>query len=116
MLDGLFALVRSWFASICYHYQFLTKTLQPTSHVLTSAIFMNIPDDIMKMVKVFTYKQVNQANGCGDAPHLTGIPPHIVVINNLNEVSSHVTECSTSVVRQLKQELEDHFVGGRGIK
>ena len=45
---------------------------------------MNIPDDIMEMAKVFAYKQVGDADTTSCAPRLTGIPPHVVVINNLH--------------------------------
>ena len=110
--DGLFAVVRYCFASLCYHYQFLTNILQPTSRIRTSAMFMNIPEDILKMAKVFTYKQVNDALPGSTAPRMTGIPPHVVVLNNLNEVKGHVSQCTEDVVKELKQELEDRFVGG----
>ena len=109
--NNLFGVVRYCFASLCYHYSFLTNILQPTSRIRTSAIFMNIPQDIMEMAKVFTYKQVNEGDA-SCAPRLTGIPPHVVVINNLNEVNGHVSQCSMDVVKELKQELEDRFVGG----
>ena len=110
--DNLFAVIRYCFASMCYHYNFLTQTLQPTSHIRTSTIFMNIPKEIMEMVKVFTYKQVHEDNGNGNAPRLTGIPPHVVLINKLNDLNGHVSECSSLVVKEVKQELEDRFVGG----
>ena len=109
--DGLFAVIRYCFASICYHYSFLTNTLQSTSRIRTSPILINIPEEILSMAKVFSYKQVSgDSNGC--APRLTGIPPHVVMINNLNEVHDHVSVCSRSVVKEVKQELEDRFVGG----
>lgn len=54
--DKLFRVVRYCFASLCYHHQFLTKTLEPTSQIRTASIFMNIPEDSMEMAKVFTYK------------------------------------------------------------
>ena len=115
--DNLFAVIRYCFASMCYHYNFLTQTLQPTSRIRTSAIFMNIPKEIMEMVKVFTYKQVHEDNGNGNAPRLTGIPPHVVLINKLNDLNGHVSECSSLVVRkEVKQELEDRFVGGNVSK
>ena len=73
---------------------------------------MNIPDDIMKMAKVFTFKQVNDDNANGNTPRLTGIPPHVVLINKLHDLNGHVSHCSNEVVREVKQELEDRFVGG----
>ena len=111
--DGLFAVVRYCFASLCFHYKFLTNTLQPTSRIKTSAIFINIPDEILNMAKVVGYKEANEVSGRGgSAPRLTGIPPHVVMINNLNEVHDHVSDCSRSIVNEVKQELEDRFVGG----
>ena len=65
------------------------------------------------MAKVVGYKEANEVSGRGgSAPRLTGIPPHVVMINNLNEVHDHVSDCSRSIVNEVKQELEDRFVGG----
>ena len=67
------------------------------------------------MAKVFLYKEVSgDSNGC--APSLTGISPHVVMINNLNEVHDHVSVCSRLVMKQMKQELEYQFVGGIDFK
>ena len=63
---------------------------------------MNIPEDIMKMAKVFTYKQIGDAYATSCAPRLTGIPPHVVVINNLHEVNGRVSSCSNDVVCKIK--------------
>ena len=78
--DGLFQVIRYCFASLCFHYHFLTNTLQPTSRIRTSAIFMNVPKEIMEMAKVFLYNQVKDANGEGNAPRITGIPLHMVLL------------------------------------
>ena len=110
--DNLFSVVRYCFASICYHHQFLTNTLQSTSQIRTSPIFLNIPQEILKMAKVFSYKQVHDANGEGNAPRLTGVPPHVVHFHKLQDMNGHVTQCSSEVVREVKKELEDRFVGG----
>ena len=53
--DLLFTVVRYCFASICFHNTFLTNVLQPTSCMDTSAITMNIPEEIMSMAKVMNY-------------------------------------------------------------
>ena len=63
-------------------------------------------------LKVFTFKQVNDDNANENAPRLTSIPPHVVLINKLHDLNGHVSQCSNEVVREVKQELEDRFVGG----
>ena len=100
------------FAYLCFHYHFLTNTLQPAPHIRTSAIVMNVPKEILEMAKVFSNKQVQDANGEGNAPIITGIPLHVVLFNKLHDMAGHVTKCSSEVVREVKRELEDCFVGG----
>ena len=80
--DGTFCVVRYCFASLCYHRNFLTKVLQPSSRIRTSQVFMNIPTEILNMAKV---KHYHDAMHCQNAPRLTGISPHVVILNNLGE-------------------------------
>ena len=107
--DGTFTVVRYCFASLCYHHQFLKTILQPTSRIRTSPLFMNVPQHILDKVKTCTYKDVGKYK---NAPRLTGIPPHVVILNNLNGITDCVTECSEDIVTKIKADLDDRMVGG----
>ena len=108
--DLLFTVVRYCFASICFHNTFLTNVLQPTSCMDTSAITMNIPEEIMSMAKVMNYQEASEGDSGLCVPRLTVIPPHVVLLSNLQAVNDHVSESCSHVVKELKQELEDCFV------
>ena len=83
--DNLFNVVRFCFASLCYHRGFLAKVLQSTSRIRTSQLFMNVPDNILNMTKCLDYKATaTNVN----APRLTGISPHVVIMNNLSGITT----------------------------
>ena len=50
-------------------------------------------EEILNMVKVFSYKEVNKSNDdiSNSAPRLIEILPHIAMVNNLNEIHTHVS-------------------------
>ena len=107
--DSTFNLVRFCFASLCFHRDFLKTVLEPTSRIRTSPLFMNVPENILNMAKAVNYKD---AIGHKNAPRLTGIPPHIVILNNLSGISEHVTDCADEVVEKIKKDLDNRMVGG----
>ena len=107
--DGLFVVVRYCFASLCFHREFLKHILEPTSRIHTSMLFMNVPQDILDMAKAVTYKEALTND---NAPRLTGIPPHIIILNNMQGINEHTTDCSVDIVSKIKQDLDARLVGG----
>ena len=93
--DELLGVIRYCFASVCYHFKFLSQVLQPTSQIKTAPLLMNIPEDILKLAKVDSY---HEAMSNDTAPRLTGIPPHVIILNQIQHLNGHVTECSDGIV------------------
>ena len=108
--DKTFTLVRYCFASLCFHCEFLKSVLEPSSRIRTSPLFINVPADIIAKAKAINYKD---AIGHKCAPRLTGIPPHIVILNNLSGLTDRLDECSEEVVTKIKEDLDQKMMGGR---
>lgn len=65
---------------------------------------MNVPDHIVfqKAMKI-NYKDVI---GHKKIPKLTGIPSHIVILNNLSRIIDQLDECSEDVVAKIHKGLD----------
>ena len=109
ILDKIFTLVRYCFASLCFHHEFLKSVLELSSCIRTSQLFINVPACIIEKAKAINHKD---AIGHKCAPRLTGIPPHIVILNNLSGLTDRLDECSEEVVTKIKEDLDRRMVGG----
>ena len=68
-----------------------------------------MPAGIFTKAKAINYKD---AIGHKCAPRLTGIPPHIVILNNLSGLTDRLDECSEEVVTKIKEDPDRRMVGG----
>ena len=67
------------------------------------------PDDIPNMVKCLDYKA---AATKVNAPQLTSILPHVIILNNLIGITDHMSDCFDAIVSKVKEELNSRFVEG----
>ena len=76
------------FASICYHYEFLDSSLHKNSPFGNAAIFRDNPTDIKGRARTaFPWTSTT-----ADTPRFTGVPPHIMIMAELEEVKRMFSE------------------------
>jgi len=91
-------LVRTILASVFFHYDFLKENLSPMHAFRASSIFRNIPDTLKACAKVaFPWTKSSYT------PMLTGVPPHTMIIAELESLKMSISESR----RSLKQDLRD---------
>ena len=95
------------FASICYHYKFLDSSLHKNSPFRNAAIFKDIPPDI-KVCARTAFPWTSTA----DTPRFTGVPPHIMIMAELEEVKCMLSELKDAMKLDFRTELNNRGVGG----
>lgn len=105
-LDLLFFL----FASLVYHKEFLEENLHMQCPLRASNFFKDIPDDFVQY-SVVKYPW----NKTSDTPVLTGIPPHVVILAQLEETKMQFQELKNSIKSDisslLDEKLDGHLAG-----
>ena len=71
-------LIQYFFASVCYHHDFLDKHLHAECSLRASAFLKDIPSQFTKIVKVSYPWENDGTNAC--IPNCSGIPPHVMIL------------------------------------
>jgi hypothetical protein len=102
-----FNLAMQCFASICYHYDFLSDKLHPKSSFHSCSMFKDIPLEIKKVVRVaYPWDRTE------DTPRFTGIPPHVTLLAQMEEMKKHIDELEKKVVSHFERALDARGIGG----
>jgi hypothetical protein len=57
------------------------------------------------------YNEANTSNNC---PRLTGIPPHVTILNEMATLKEMIQTSSNDVKKAFRDELNDRGMGGGG--
>ena len=79
----LYLLVRFLFSSILFHYDDLNKILSPSNSLRHSNVFIKSSNNMRKYAKVEC--PLNKTN---NTPEFTGIPTHVIIMNDTEELKS----------------------------
>lgn len=100
------AVAREFFASICYHHDYLDDHLHATSAFRDSPFFKNIPEQIMDKSRIaFPW------NSTADTPMFTGIPPHASLLAKQRELQNELKALRESIATTIADELNKRGVG-----
>ena len=103
----LYLLVRYLFASICYHYDNLDARLSSKNRLRTSAMFIEATKEI-RSYAVIRYPW----NKTSNTPLFTGLPPHIMIMVEMEELKSVLKKQRSEIVGDARDELNRREVGG----
>ena len=103
-----FELLRFLFAAICYHYDFLTNKLSQSDKLRASPLF--IAAGLFEHKNAATTAYPWTATQYTTLP--TGIPPHSMILVELETVKNELNEQTTTIIANLKEELDRRSVGG----
>ena len=95
------------FASLLYHYDYLKTNLHPKSSLFACIILTDAPQVLKLKVRVsYPWDKDNIS------PVLTGIPPHILVLAQLDKLTRSQLTIADDVVNRMKEELDNRDIGG----
>lgn len=102
-----FHLAMQCFASICYHHEFLSKKLHPTSSFHSCSMFKDIPLEIKKLVRIaYPWDKTE------DTPRFTGIPPHVTLLAQMEEMKRHIDDLEKKLLTHFENALDARGIGG----
>ena len=92
-------------ASVAYHEQFLRDTLS-SDHTL-----FNSPFFTMGWINIVKPSVVCRVPNPDDVMQATGVPPHVILLNEMNHVSENLSQVSDRVVQGVIEVLEERAIG-----
>jgi len=95
------------FASLLYHYDYLKSNLHRKSSLFACFLFTDFPQVLKSKVRV-SYPWDKDDN----SPVLTGIPPHILVLAQLDKLTRSQLTVADDVVNRMRDELDNRDIGG----
>ena len=98
------------FASICYHYTHLSENLHQENMFRASAIFRDIPSDFLKASRIaFPWNKTE------DTPSLTGIPPHVLNMAELEVVKKELIDLKETLPTKISTMLDNRGFSSTGL-
>ena len=103
-----FELIRFLFASICFHYDFLDTHLHQEHKMRSSPLFIVAADVEFQKCAVVAFPW----NATKYTPFFTGIPPHVMMMTELESLRLKLVEHKNDIIDGLKDELDRRDLGG----
>ncbi len=91
------------FASLCYHFDFLVRTLPRRNKLQASPFFTNIPNYAVDAATV-QFPWIKTAF----TPSFTGLPPHVSILAQLQELKAAIEKSQQEIVEGVKNDLDGH--------
>lgn len=102
-------LVTFLFASICFHFTHLDSCLHSHNKVRTSPLFIIAREnERLRQLAVVRYPW----NQTQYTPYLTGIPPHVVMMAEIERLKNDLQQQTQDIIASVRNELDNRRVGG----
>ena len=98
------------FATVCYHYTFLSDSLHTKCVLRCSPIFQNIPEDMIKSVRI-----AYPWDSTSDTPTFSGIPPHVITMAEFEKVRLELNSLKSSLPDSLSKMLDNRGFSSTGL-
>ena len=100
-------IVWTCFASICYHRDYLLRTLHEECSFRASIFLKDIPDEFINVVRVaFPW------NATRETPKLTGVPPHVLLMAEMEQLRQRFDVLQATMKEDLNAALDERGIGG----
>jgi hypothetical protein len=106
VVGPMFPLVR-FFASICYHFEDLDRTISPANNLRTSPMFIAATDDIRRYtVCCYPWNRISKT------PVFTGVPPHVLMMSDMEQLKMVIVrQKDDGIMEGMREELDRRHVG-----
>ena len=104
----VFEILRYLFAALCYHCDFLDKTLAKESKLRASPLYNACANFEFRNVAKIAYPW----SGTKYTPQPSGIPPHTMLLVEMEKMKHLIEEQADMIVTSVKEELDKRHVGG----
>ena len=89
-------------ATLCYHSEHLKKEMHEGCPLQTSVVYRDIPQSVLDLVRVaYPWDKTE------DTPQFTGIPPHILILAELEELKKVVLGLQNNIKDDMKELMEE---------
>ena len=107
LFPQMYKIVLNCYASICYHFEFLSETLHARNRIRQAPLFQQCKDTWID-IAVVKYPW----DATVETPKLTGIPPHVVLLAELKNLSRQMSKFKDDFRGVLVEELDARHLGG----
>ena len=105
----MFELLQFLFASVCFHYNHLDEKLHKSNRLRASPLFIAAGrEKSLRKHAVINFPWTSTSY----TPFATGIPPHVMLMSELQELKASFEKQTMSVIDGLREELNKRNVGG----
>ena len=108
----VFELLRYFYAAMCYHFDFLDKNLSSKHPLRASTLFTSCKRFKYRRLATITFPW----NSTDYSPGISGIPPHTMLLVQVERLKKDLNEQADKIVSGLKQELDNRSVGGMAFE
>ena len=103
----VYLICKYMYASLCFHFEFLQNNLHATDRLRQSPIFQQVTDEHTKRAKIsYAWDKTEYT------PPLTGLPPHVVLLAKMKNVTDMVAGLKADLTVVFQDELNKRDVGG----
>ena len=89
------------FAKISFHHKELKSMLHEQCPLCASPIFRDIPSDVMPLARIDHLWNITE-----DTPEFTGIPPHILLMLEIEELKHEIYSLKGTIINQLQDGMD----------
>jgi hypothetical protein len=105
----MFELLQFLFASICFHYKHLDENLHGTNRLRASPIFIAAGrEKSLRKFSIINFPWTSTTY----TPFATGIPPHVMLMSELQLLKASFEKQTTTVIEGMREELDKRNIGG----
>ena len=108
MQPHVFELIRYLFAALCFHFDFLEEILPKESKLRASPLYNAISNFEFRTEAKIAYPWAATEY----TPQQSGIPPHSMLLVEIEKLKKALSEQTTTIINSLKEELDNRSVGG----
>ena len=107
--SATYAMVKNVVANICYNYDFLNNTLPDIHSLRSNPFFIAISNSaFIRQFATFRFPW----NCTKYTPVFTGIPPHVVIMNEIEASKAAMNIQTGNIVSAIKVEMDERHLGG----
>jgi len=104
----IFELIRYLFAALCFHFDFLEEKLPKESKLRASPLYNAVSNFEFRTEAKIAYPWTATEY----TPQQSGIPPHSMLLVEIEKLKKALSEQTTTIINSLKEELDNRSVGG----